>query len=302
MTALAELLKRYLDYLEIEKNRSRLTRTNYERYLSAFFRMARIRALEDITAERVRGFRLALARERGAGGTPLKKVTQNYYLIALRNFLKYLAKNGYATLAPDTIELPKIPARQIDLLSFDELERLLAAPDTATPRGRRDRAILELLFSTGLRLSELCRLDRYLDWKRDEFTVRGKGEKLRVVFLSPAAKRWLKAYLDGRADAHEALFTSMSREGTALGRVSPRAVERMIRFYAVKAGIAGKRVTPHSLRHQFATDLLINGADLRSVQELLGHANVSTTQIYTHFTNRELKEIHRAFHGRRRTG
>lgn len=302
MADLNDLLKRYLDYLEIEKNRSRLTRANYTRYLATFFRMARIRTLNDITAERVRRFRLALAREQGAHGAPLKKITQNYYLIALRNFLKYLIKNGRAALAPETIELPKIPARQIDLLSAEEFERLLAAPDASTPRGRRDKAILELLFSTGLRLSELCRLDRYLDLTRDEFTVRGKGEKLRVVFLSPAAKHSLKTYLASRTDAHEALFTSMSRQGSVIGRITPRAVERMIRFYARKAGLGGKRVTPHSVRHQFATDLLMNGADLRSVQELLGHANVSTTQIYTHLTNRELKEVHRAFHGRRRSG
>lgn len=300
MTAVHELLKRYLDYLEIEKNRSRLTREAYERYLAAFFRMARVQTLRDITAERVRRFRLALAREKGARGAPLKKITQNYYLIALRNFLKYLAKHGHAALAPEAIELPKIPARQIDLLSAEELERLLAAPDASTPRGCRDKAILELLFSTGLRLSELCGLSRYLDLARDEFTVRGKGEKLRVVFLSPAAKQWVNAYLGIRTDTHEALFVSMSRQGSVLGRITPRAVERMIQCYARKTGLGGKRVTPHVLRHQFATDLLINGADLRSVQELLGHANVSTTQIYTHLTNRELKEVHRAFHGRRR--
>lgn len=301
MHAPLKLLEQYLDYLEIERNRSRLTRGAYARYLKAFFRIARVRTLGDITPESVRQFRLILARTLGPHGEPLKKITQNYYLIALRTFLTFLAKRGYAVLAPERIELPRTPRREIEVLAPDELERLLHAPSGTALRALRDRAILEMLFSTGLRLSELCRLDRYLDWSRGEITVRGKGDKLRLVFLSKTAERSIHDYLERRADAEEALFVSFARDGRVIGRMNPRTVERLVHFYAQKAGIAGKKVTPHSLRHQFATDLLLNGADLRSVQELLGHANVGTTQIYTHVTNRELKEIHRAFHARRRS-
>lgn len=294
------LIKNYLDYLEIEKNRSVKTSQNYERYLRKFIDFAKIKKESDIIPENVREFRLHLARLSGMDGA-LKKNTQSYYIIALRNFLKYLAKNDYQVLSPDKIELPKIPTRQIEILEYDELERLLAAPKGNDLRILRDKAILEVLFSTGLRISELCALSRYIDLKRGEFTVRGKGNKLRVVFLADSAKKAIKNYLDKRTDAEEAMFISLTKadKPKIVGRIIPRTIQRIVDLYARKAGIS-KKIHPHLIRHSFATDLLINGADLRSVQEMLGHANIATTQIYTHLTNKELKEIHKAFHGRRR--
>jgi len=301
MAAIETLLKNYLDYLEITKNRSPKTSENYKHYLKTFFDFACIKTEKDITLDKVKDFRLFLARQKSIKGQNLKKITQNYYLIALRNFLKYLAKNDYLILSADKIELPKISPRQIEIIEYKELERLLGAPKGSDLRSLRDKAILEVLFSTGLRLSELCSLNRYFDIDRGEITVRGKGGKLRVVFLSPTAKKVLKNYLNKRTDTEEALFISLSRgpNPKIIGRILPRTVQRMVNFYSRKAGIP-ERVYPHMLRHFFATDLLINGADLRSVQELLGHSNISTTQIYTHITNRQLKEVHRAFHGLRR--
>ncbi len=303
MPEISELLKEYLDYLEIEKNRSSKTRENYERYIGTFIKDAKIKKPEDITAQRVKSFRVGLARnDKG-----LKKITQTYYAIAIRNFLKYLTKQDYEVLSPDKIELPKIAKRQIDIVEYGDLERFLSAPPQNTLRGLRDRAILEMLFSTGLRISELCDLDRYINLDRGEFTVRGKGEKLRVVFLSDRARAAIKNYLDKRGDALEYLFVSLSRQASPLkeakviGKITPRAVQRLVEFYRRKAGIT-KKITPHQIRHQFATDLLVNGADLRSVQELLGHSNISTTQIYTHLTNKELKDIHKSFHAKRRRG
>ncbi len=301
MIPIEKSLKDYLDYLEIEKNRSPKTRENYERYLKAFINFSKIKKPENITAENIKEFRIALARN----NKNLKKITQTYYAIAIRNFLKYLIKNDYEVFSPDKIELPKIPKRQIDIIEYADLERFLSAPPQNTLRGLRDRAILEMLFSTGLRISELCNLDRYLNLNRGEITVRGKGEKLRVVFLSDRAKAAIKNYLDKRSDALEYLFVSLSKqtnplkEAKVIGKITPRAVQRLVEFYRRKAGIA-KKITPHQIRHQFATDLLVNGADLRSVQELLGHSNISTTQIYTHITNKELKDIHKSFHARRR--
>ncbi len=294
MANIKELLKDYLDYLEIDKNRSPKTRQNYERYLNAFLAHQKIDNLKDLTFDRIKNFRLAMAREKD-----IKKVTQSYYVIAIRNFLKYLIKKDYDVVAPDKIELPKIAQRQIDLVEFNDLDRLLAAPDAATIRGIRDKAILELFFSTGLRLSELCSLNRYLNFDRGELTVRGKGEKLRLVFISDGARKSLKIWLDKRGDTLEHLFVSLDKSGKVIGKITPRAVQRLVATYAQKAGIT-RRLTPHGLRHLFATDLLMNGADLRSVQELLGHANVATTQVYTHLTNKHLKEIHEAFHGKRR--
>jgi site-specific recombinase XerD len=302
MSPIEKNLQSYLDYLEVEKNRSIKTRENYERYLKAFLEFAKIKNPEDITAEKVIKFRLALARNR-----PLKRNTQAYYIIALRNFLKYLIKHDYEVLSPEKIELPKIPRRQIEIVDYSDLERFLNAPDTTNLRGLRDKAILETLFSTGLRLSELCNLDRYLNLDRGEIPVRGKGEKLRVVFLSDSAKTALKNYLSKRTDTEEAMFISLSKNSKlkakslpkVIGPITPRAVQRLVEFYRRKAGIT-KKITPHQLRHQFATDLLINGADLRAVQEMLGHSNIATTQVYTHLTNKELKEVHKSFHGRRR--
>src|SRR3989344_558170 len=296
-----KLLTDYLNYLEIEKNRSIKTRENYERYLKVFFEFGSIKNEKDITPEIIRDFRLSLARK------GIKKNTQSYYIIALRNLLKYLIKRDIKVLAPDKIELPKIPERQIEILEYKDLERLLEAPKGGDPRSLRDRAILETLFSTGLRISELCSLNRYLDLERGEITVRGKGEKLRVVFLSDRAKKAIKNYLEKRTDAEEALFISLTKSSKlktknsskVIGRIIPRAVQRLVNLYSRKACIP-EHVTPHQLRHQFATDLLIGGADLRSVQALLGHSSVATTQIYTHLTNKELKEVHQAFHGRRR--
>src|SRR3989344_1801015 len=306
---ISALLKNYLDYLEIEKNRTVKTRQNYERYLIAFFDFAEIKTEKDITLEAVKNFRLRLARAKNNRGEILKRNTQSYYVIAIRNFLKYLIKNDYEALSPDKIELPKIPDRQIKIMEYKDMERLLEAPKGDDLRSLRDKAILEILFSTGMRISELCGLSRYFDINRGEITVRGKGDKLRVVFLSERAKKAVKNYLEKRTDADEALFISLSKSSKLkaksspkiIGRIIPRAVQRLVDFYSRKAGIP-EHVTAHQLRHQFATDLLIGGADLRSVQKLLGHANISTTQIYTHLTDKELKEIHQAFHGRRRGG
>jgi site-specific recombinase XerD len=292
-TEIQKLLGDYLSYLEIEKNRSPKTRENYEHYLNVFLEFAKIKSPKEITDQLVREFRMSLARR------DIKKITQSYYVIALRNLLKYFAKRDVASLSPDKIELPKTPARQIETLAYGDLERLLKAPKTDSLRDLRDKAILETFFSTGLRLAELCSLERYLDLERGEFSVRGKGDKIRVVFLSSSAKDAIKRYLVKRTDAEEALFASINKSGKVIGRITPRSAERVVAQRARQAGIA-KPVHAHELRHSFATDLLMNGADLRSVQELLGHANISTTQIYTHLTDKQLHEIHKAFHGKRR--
>ncbi len=293
MTEIDKYLKEYLDYLEVEKNRSRKTRENYERYLKLFVKISGVKSPFDINDDVVRDFRLDLNR-RG-----IKKITQGYYVIALRNFLKYLIKRKLKVLAPDTIELPKVTRADIEVLSYEELERLLSSPKGSGLRVLRDKAVLETLFSTGLRLSELCNLTRFIDLKRGEISVRGKGDKIRVVFLSKRAIAAIEDYLKARQDALEPLFVSLNKKGRVIDKITPRSVERLVSFYARKAGIP-KKVHPHELRHSFATDLLINGADLRSVQALLGHANISTTQIYTHLTNKELKDVHEAFHGKRR--
>ena len=306
MPSIQNYLDEYLSYLEIEKNRSPKTRENYERYLKKFVSFSKIKRPEEITEALVRNFRLNLARPTRGGveRQPLKKVTQSYYVIALRNFLKYLARHDVKVLAPEKIELPKIAKREIDVLDYAELERLLNPPQPGILKNSfrylRDQAILETFFSTGLRLAELCAMNRYLDIDRGEVSVRGKGEKLRIVFLSDGAKRALKTYLAKRTDTEEALFVSVAKNSEkALGRVTPRSVERLVAHRAVAAGIS-KRIHPHQIRHSFATDLLINGADIRSVQELLGHSSITTTQMYTHLTNKELKEVHQSFHGRRR--
>jgi len=288
-------LNDYLNYLEIEKNRSLKTSENYGRYLKYFLKTMGVKNPKEITNELVKEYRLHLARQ------AMKKITQSYYVIALRNFLRYMIKNDIETLAPEKVELPKTPSRQIETINLSELERMLAMPETSSLRGLRDKALLETFFSTGMRVSEVCALNRYINLGSGEVTVRGKGDKLRVVFLSEEAKEAIKKYLEKRMDAEEAMFLSYTKAKNPkiIGRVNPRTVQRIVDFYARKAGI-GKRVHPHLLRHSFATDLLINGADLRSVQEMLGHSSITTTQIYTHLTNKELKEVHRAFHGRRR--
>ncbi|OHB25254.1 MAG: hypothetical protein A2542_03230, partial [Parcubacteria group bacterium RIFOXYD2_FULL_52_8] len=266
-----DLKQRFLEYVEIEKGRSLKTVENYDRYLKSFFAFGKIMKPGDITDEAVRQFRLFINRK------GLKKNTQNYHLIALRTFLKYLLRHDIASLAPDRIELAKTGERHLDLMRPDELERLLAGPKGDDLKNLRDKAILELFFSTGLRVSELCSLTiNQVDLKRDEFSIRGKGSKVRVVFLTDAAKRAIKVYVDKRGDASEALFIAIPRKGVATAStpeaLTPRSIERVVKHYALKAGIS-KKVTPHVIRHSFATDLLSNGADLRSVQTMLGNAN-----------------------------
>jgi len=303
---LKSLKTQFLEYLEIEKGRSVKTVENYDRYLMRFLEYAKVTSAKQITEKMVREFRITLNRSSGVAGT-MKKNTQNYHLIALRAFLKFLRKRDVESLNPERIELAKTSARDLDLITADELNRILKAPVGDELGALRDRAILELLFSTGLRVSELCNLNQDIDLSRDEFSVRGKGEKVRVVFLSPSAKTAVAAYIKKRGDMSEALFISYSRGGkpsahgrsASGGRITPRSVERLVKQYAIKAGIT-RKVTPHVIRHSFATDLLENGADLRSVQALLGHANIATTQVYTHVTDKHLREVHRAFHGKRR--
>lgn len=297
---LKKLKTEFLEYLEIEKGRSLKTVENYDRYLDRFLSHSKITSPGRLTEEAVREFRLHLNRQAGVSGS-MKKKTQNYYLIALRAFLKFMRKRGIESLSPERIELAKASGRDLDLMSSAELGRLMEAPKGDSLTALRDRAILELFFSTGLRVSELCLLNTDLDLTRDEFSIRGKGEKVRVVFLSPAAKAAIKKYLDKRGDVDEALFIQMGRASKSAKdlRLTPRSVERIVKQYAIKAGIT-RKVTPHVIRHSFATDLLENGADLRSVQALLGHENIATTQVYTHVTDKHLREVHRAFHGRRR--
>ena len=282
-TELERLKREFLEYTEIEKGRSLKTVENYDHYLSVFLEYSKVSVPKDITEGLIREYRLWLNRK------DLKKKTQNYYLIALRSFLKYFTKRGLKVLSPEVIELAKVGERSIDLITPEELTRLLEAPDVSTLQGLRDKAVLETLFSTGLRVSELCSLPRDLDLRAEEFSVRGKGEKVRVVFLSPEAKSTIKKYFEKRKDV----------DNDQMFPMTPRSVQRIIKHYALKAGIS-KKVTPHVVRHMFATDLLSNGADLRSVQMLLGHANISTTQIYTHVTDKALRDTHTKFHSRRK--
>ena len=302
---LSELKREFLQYLEIERGRSIKTVENYDRYMDRFLAYAKTEDPKKVTETMVREYRLWLNRQPGTKvgreTQPLKRKTQNYYLIALRAFLKYLRKRGIESLSPEKIELAKVPERSLDLISSNELDRLMKGPDTTTLQGMRDQAILELLFSTGLRVSELCSLSTDdVDLTRDEFSVRGKGDKVRVVFLSDDAKSAIARYIKARKDMSDALFIQYGKNAKNADdpRLSPRAVQRLIKHYAVKAGIT-RKVTPHVIRHSFATDLLSNGADLRSVQALLGHAHIGTTQIYTHVTDKHLREVHKKFHGRK---
>ncbi len=298
-----ELKSQFLEYLEIEKNRSPKTIENYNHYLTRFISFAKVENPRDIIEEAVRKYRLTLNRTTDERGKPLKKVTQNYHVIALRSFLKYLAKRDIRTVPAEKIELGKQEEREVVFLEPPELERFLRAPRGEALSNLRDRAILETLFSTGLRVSELCSLDQDdIDLKRGEFSVRGKGSKIRMVFLSEQSKAAIASYLDKRQDADEALFIRVPRgerfEKFEELRLTPRSIQRIIKKYAIAAGIVGKKVSPHSLRHSFATDLLRNGADIRSVQALLGHSSVTTTQIYTHVTDKQLREVHAKFHGK----
>ena len=279
MADLNNLKKQYLEHLEIEKGRSLKTIENYDHYLSKFLDFSKASAPSQITEKLAREYRLYLNR------LGLGKKTQNYYVIALRSFLKFLSKNEIESLNAEKLELAKVPERELDLLSAEDLERLLSIPKENNVVDLRDKAILETFFSTGLRISELTSLPRE-GINKEEISVRGKGGKIRVVFLSTRAREAITNYLKKDAEnVTDKLFS-----------VTPRSIQRMIHRCAIKAGIA-KKVSPHVLRHAFATDLLQNGADLRSVQAMLGHANISTTQIYTHFTDKQLKEVHKAFHG-----
>jgi site-specific recombinase XerD len=300
-----KLLRQFLEYLEIERNRSLKTIENYQHYLTRFFDWAKIATAKDITADIVREYRLYLNRYRDKNGRELKKITQNYHIIALRNFLKYLAKRDIASLQADKIEVGKNPSRTVDFLEPEELERLLQASSGDTLRILRDRSILELLFSAGLRVSELVSLNReQVNLKNQEFSVKGKGGKFRIVFISDTAKTALEKYLEKRTDMDPAIFIRLPKNKKMASdshnyRLTPRSIQRIVKYYATKAGIV-KDVHPHTLRHSFATDLLANGADIRSVQAMLGHSSITTTQIYTHVTNQQLKEVHQAFHARRR--
>ena len=303
---LKDLKQEFLEYIEIERGRSVKTVENYDRYLTRFLDHTKAKSPSDITENVIREFRLwlnrQLASENGKSKETLKKKTQNYYLISLRAFLKYCAKRGVKTISPEYIELAKVGDRHLDLITKEELSRLLKSTDGDDLKSLRDKAILETLFSTGLRVSELCSLSRDIDLSSDELSVRGKGEKIRVVFMSDEAKSAIKKYLNKRPDMDEALFVKISGEERKMKDenlgLSTRQIERIIKHYAIKAGIS-KKVSPHTLRHLFATDLLGNGADLRSVQMLLGHSNISTTQIYTHVTDSELKRVHKQFHNKR---
>jgi site-specific recombinase XerD len=301
-TQIEQLKREFLEHVEIEKGNSLKTVNNYDHYISRFIEFSKISNPKDISDDKIREFRLFLNRQPGVkvkgqqSGT-LKKNTQNYHLIALRSFLKYLMKRGITSLSPDRIDLAKIKERSLDLISNVELDRLMNAPDKSNQKGLRDKAIIELFFSTGLRLSELCSLNRDLDLSKDEFSIRGKGEKVRVVFLSDSAKDAIRDYLKSRKDLDEPLFIQYSSNGSKSNRLTPRSIERIVKFYAIKAGIS-KKVTPHVIRHSFATDLLSNGADIRSVQMMLGHANIATTQIYTHITDKQLRDVHKKFHSK----
>lgn len=295
-----QLLEDFLEYLEVELNRTPETTGNYRYYIIRFIKWADITNLNQINLELVRKFRVYLNRLEDEKGNKLKKVTQNYHIIALRSFLKYLAKKDVKTLAAEKIEIGKTDQREIDFLSFEEVDRILEASGGSDLKSLRDRSILELLFSTGLRVSELTATNRdQVNLKNQEFSVRGKGGKIRIVFISDAAKKILERYLDKRSDIDEALFVRLPKKGLTESaeslRLTPRSIQRIVKHYAKKAGIV-KNVHPHMLRHSFATDLLANGADIRSVQSMLGHSSITTTQIYTHVTNRQLKDIHKKFH------
>ena len=301
-----EAVARFLEYLELEQNRSRKTIENYSHYLTRLSDFAGDIKLKDIDAELVRKWRMWLNRLPTANNDELAKITQNYHLIALRSFLRFCARRDWETLQPDKIELAKTRRPQVTFLTPEELARLTQQPDIGKQNGLRDRAILELLFSSGLRVSELVGLDRgHINLKRREFSVRGKGQKDRPVFISDEAAAWIEKYLAVRTDNTKPLFIrySGSRKVDNTGnfsRLTARSVQRMVSRYALLAGIT-KHVSPHTLRHSFATDLLMNGADLRSVQAMLGHSNIATTQIYTHVTDPHLKAVHERFHAKKKS-
>jgi len=304
------LITEFLEYLEIHKGCSRLTIREYKHYLQRFHNWLTENSPatkpEEINLELIRRYRLYLAHLPTRDGVPLKRVTQSYHIVALRAFLRYLlVQRDISTLSPDKIELPKQSSRSIAFLNPEQIERLLNSPQMSNIIGLRDRAILETLFSTGLRVSELVSLNRdQVDLERKEFGVKGKGNKMRLVFLSDTAAQWIGRYLQARKDNFKPLFVRHSgkvdiqKSGDKM-RLTVRSIQNIVAKYAKRAGLPIE-ATPHTLRHSFATDLLISGADIRSVQEMLGHESIRTTQVYTHVTNRHLKEIHKAFHSRNR--
>lgn len=306
MKSLDSLVTDFLEYLEVERGRSQRTIRNYDFYLRRFSKWAKNPTPKQITREMIHRYRLWLNRlTEGREEATLKKSTQNYHLIALRSFLKYLSRQDITSLPPEQIELAKQSKRTVEFLESEELNRLLLVAKNKTEGliGLRDYTIIELLFSTGMRVSELANLKiENVNLNRDEFTVRGKGDKPRVVFLSDSAKSALKNYLSKRRDASPFMFVSHDRAKSGrkdAGPLTPRSIQRIVERYATEAGIT-KKITPHTLRHTFATDLLLSGADIRSVQSMLGHESITTTQVYTHITNKQMKDIHKKFHGKNR--
>ncbi len=304
-TKIGQQINEFFEYLEVEKNSSKLTIRDYRHYLEVFEKWHSSTlgrdSLEKLSLGDVRKYRVYLANKVDNKGNTLKKVTQNYYVIALRSFLRYLIKNDIPTLEPSKIDLPKTESRSLKFLEREQVERLVTMPDTTKEDGVRDRAILELLFSTGLRVSELVSLDhKQINIERREFGVIGKGRKARIVFISDRAADWVDRYLKIRVDVFKPLFIRYSGmveeadEGEKM-RLTARSIERIVKKYVEQARLPVD-ATVHTMRHSFATDLLTNGADLRSVQEMLGHKNIATTQIYTHITNKQLRDVHKAFH------
>jgi site-specific recombinase XerD len=299
----------FLEHLAVEKNRSGKTIVAYRHYLGRLAGwLPSGRDIESLTAEQVRKYRLYLHNFFDYYGNPLTLKTQSYHIIALRSLLRYASKRDIACLSADKIELPKPEAHQVQFLTNEELERLLANPDTNAMTGLRDRAVLEVLFSTGLRVSELAALDKkMLNTENGELRVIGKGRKERIVFISQRAREWMATYVERRGDELEAAFVGYKGKGSgdhpsakveaAATRLTARSVDRIVQKHALGAGIV-KNITPHTLRHSFATDLLLGGADIRSVQTLLGHSSITTTQIYTHITNHQLREVYERFHGK----
>ena len=300
-------INEFLEYLEVEKGSSPLTLRNYKHYLGRlvnWLKKERIRlSLADINPELVRQYRVYLSRISDGKGGALSRKTQGYHAIALRSFLRWLIKNDHKVMSPDKIDLPKVEDRENKFLTGEQIDRLLNAPSLSTIQGKRDKAILEVLYSTGLRVSELVKLDRdRLDFKRREFGVVGKGGRARAVFLSVRAAEWIQKYLAARSDRYKPLFIRHKGKidpstPDEKMRLTPRSIQRMIKKYVRKIKLPVD-ATPHIIRHSFATDLLMAGADIRSVQEMLGHKNIQTTQIYTHVTHKHLREVHKSFHGR----
>lgn len=298
---MSELINDYIEHIEVEGGRSANTAENYTLYLERFIEFTDDITVDKITSEIVRKYRLWLNRYHNNNDDELATITQGYHLIALRGFLTYLSKRDIKSLSPEKIELPKVSRRQVTYLRFDEIEHLLEQIDLSNETGLRDRAIIELLFSSGLRVSELVNLDiEHVNTKRREFMIRGKGQKDRPVFISESAACHVNNYLKSRNDALPALFINYSRNNESSNsgnfrRLTPRSIQRIVNKYTRMAGIT-KHVSPHTMRHSFATDLLMNGADIRSVQTMLGHSSITTTQIYTHVTDEHLREIHEKFH------